>query len=143
MGHAWLPPQPQSRACCAQARKLMVALGRGDSRNAGVGAAPACARASGHAWGTPVTPWCTPPAAPRARQSPRAPCAREEDEFVVDLAGVTGDTRGRRRLATARGPRGRSWACPSVAGARLAAPATAVTRSQRARQHFRPQLCKR
>ena len=38
----------------------------------------------------------------RARHSPRAPCAREEDEFVVDLAGVSGGTRGRRRLATAR-----------------------------------------
>jgi len=48
-------------------------------------------------------------------------------------AGVTGGTRGRRWLATARGPRGRSEADPSGAGARLAAPATAGAHSQRAR----------
>ena len=71
------------------------------------------------------------PVTPRAH-SPRAPCAREEDEFVVDLAGVTGGTGGRRRLATARGPRGRSEAGLSGAGARLAAPATAGAHSQRA-----------
>ena len=63
---------------------------------------------------------------------PRAPCAHEEDEFVVDLAGVPGDTRGRQRLATAREHWDRSEAGPSGAGARLAAPATAGAHSQRA-----------
>ena len=44
-----------------------------------------------------------------------------------------GDGQPRRRLATAREPRGRSEADPSGAGARLAAPATAGAHSQRAR----------
>ena len=79
------------------------------------------------------SPWCTPPAAHRARRT--LSCAREEDEFVVDLAGVPLDSRGRRRPASAREPLGRSWAGPSGAGARLAAPETAGNGAQPARQH--------
>jgi hypothetical protein len=58
--------------------------------------------------------------------------ARTRDRQWQYLAGVTGETRGRRLLAAARGPRGRSGAGPSVDGARLDAPATAVTRLLRA-----------
>jgi hypothetical protein len=104
----------------ARDERALAALGRGAGRNAGAGAPPACARASGRVLGTLFTPWCPPPAARRARHPSRAPCARQEDEVFVDLAGVPGDTRERRRPATARVPRDRYGAGLSGGGARLA-----------------------
>jgi hypothetical protein len=116
----------------ASDERSLAALGRGAGRNAGAGAPPACARASGRVLDMLFTPWCPPPAARRARHPPRAPCARQEDEFVVDQAGVPGDTRERRRPATARGPRDRYGAGLSGYGSlhpKLAVPAQSASPS--------------